>query len=55
VVDTFERLVEGIERRLYGGRHPLISIATARLYGARHPISIARSQWLRFERLVGWI
>ena len=40
-VDTFARLMEGIERRQYGGRHP-ISIATARLYGARHPISVAR-------------
>ena len=40
LVDSFEGLVEGIERRLDGARH-VISIETARLYGARHAISIA--------------
>ncbi len=40
LVDSFEGLVEGIERRLEGARH-VISIETVRLFGAGHAISIA--------------
>ena len=40
LVDSFEGLVEGIERRLDGARY-VISIETSRLYGSRHAISIA--------------
>ena len=41
MVDSFEGLVEGLERRLDGSRN-VSSLETVRLHGGRYAISIAR-------------